>query len=182
MIQAFDWAALELVQGLHCGYLDGLFPLITALGDGGFIWILCGVGFLFTKRTLSFGAALLLALALGALIGNVWLKNLVQRPRPFAAEPLTLLIPPPGGFSFPSGHSTAAFAGATMLYAKDRFLGRGALVLAALIAFSRVYLYVHYPTDVLCGALLGMGCGIFVSRVWRRATAGRTLTPPGEDG
>ena len=103
---------------------------------------------------------MLIALALGYLTGNVMLKHLVGRSRPFTVNTdITLLIKQPSGASFPSTHSVLAASATTVLLAKKRTLGFIALALTVIIAFSRLYLYVHYPTDVLCGLLLGVLCG-----------------------
>ena len=105
------------------------------------------------------------AMLLGLLIGEVTIKNIVCRPRPFQelSRDIQLLIPPPSGWSFPSGHSCASFAAATAIFLRDKRWGTGALLLAALIAFSRVFLFVHYPTDVLAGSALGVACALVSS-------------------
>ena len=104
---------------------------------------------------------MLIALALGFLTGDVLLKHLVNRPRPFTVNTdIALLISQPSGASFPSTHSVLAASATTVLLAKKRTLGFIALALTVCIAFSRLYFYVHYPTDVLCGLLLGVLCGI----------------------
>ncbi len=98
-----------------------------------------------------------------------------SRPRPFQliSRDIRLLIPPPSGWSFPSGHSCASFAAATAVFLRDRRFGAAALVLAALIAFSRVFLFVHYPTDVLAGAALGAVCAVGAAAVCSRVMKGR---------
>ena len=106
---------------------------------------------------------------MGLLLGEIALKNIICRPRPFQDMPgIPLLIPPPSGYSFPSGHSCASFAAATIIFLKDRRPGAAALALAALIAFSRVFLFVHYPTDVLAGSLLGVLCALAAAYGYRR--------------
>ena len=171
---AIDFTILDWVQAhLRCGLLDMLMPIITALGEYGAVWILLCLLLLIRRDTRRAGVMMAIALALDVLLCNVILKNLIARPRPFTLRPETaLLIKPPSGFSFPSGHSAASFAGAgAMLFAKQR--GRlAALVLAAAIALSRIYLYVHYPSDVVCGALLGLLCGflsVFFAGKWLKS-------------
>ncbi len=103
---------------------------------------------------------LLTALTLGFLTGDVLLKHIVNRPRPFTIDTdIVLLISPPSGASFLSTHSVLAAAATTVLLIKKRILGIITLVLTLFIAFSRLYLYVHNPTDVLCGLPLGVLCG-----------------------
>lgn len=162
----------------HNAVTDRVFPLITYLGEGGLFWILLALLFILLGRNSSrkeTGALMLGAMLLGLLLGELSLKNLVCRPRPFQDFPAytQLLIPPPDGWSFPSGHSCASFAAATILFLKDKRWGIPALVLAALIAFSRVFLFVHYPTDILAGSLLGIGCAMLVMlcrKRWKRRT------------
>lgn len=99
------------------------------------------------------------ALAAGVLVGNVCLKLLVTRPRPCWQEEVSLLIRNPADYSFPSGHTLCSVIGAYMLTAANRKFGLAAIPLAALIAFSRLYLYVHFPSDVLASLGIGMLIG-----------------------
>ncbi|RKJ39476.1 phosphatase PAP2 family protein [Acutalibacter sp. 1XD8-33] len=169
-VNPFDGAVMSWVQETcHNPFFDWLFPTITYLGEGGAFWIALGVLLVIFGRKGGWrvsGILLLCAMLLGLLMGELALKNLVCRPRPFQDFPgyTQLLIPPPSGFSFPSGHSCSSFAAATVVFARDKRWGAGAYILATLIAFSRVFLFVHYPTDVLCGAALGMLCGLAAER------------------
>ncbi|MDD3251135.1 MAG: phosphatase PAP2 family protein [Lachnospiraceae bacterium] len=134
---------------------DQTMMFVTALGDGGFIWIVLGLAFCSSRQYRKTGIMVLAALLLGMILGNQILKPLFERPRPFEVSQISLLIPPPGEYSFPSGHTTSSFAAAfVLLFRKDR-MRFAALGLAALVAFSRLYLYVHYPTDILGGIVLG---------------------------
>ena len=117
------------------------------------------------KAGLASGIALLFML----VTGNMILKPLVARLRPFAVNTaVELLIPPPTDFSFPSGHTYASFASASAIFRNSRRIGIPALILASLIAFSRLYLYVHYPTDVLFGILLVILAGWIGNRLSER--------------
>lgn len=165
-LNPFDQAVMGFVQS-HCHnpVTDRVFPAITNLGEAGLFWIALALLLLLLGKRSGWratGGAMLCAMLLGLLLGEVALKNLVCRPRPFQEFPqyVQLLIPPPSGYSFPSGHSCSSFAAATAIFCRDRRWGAGALALAALIAFSRVFLFVHYPTDVLAGSLLGVFCGL----------------------
>ena len=161
-IQAFDLSVLNAIQDtLRCGFLDFLAVAISYLTTWGIIWIVTGIILLFFKKTRAIGIMVLIALAIGFLTGDVALKHIVNRPRQFTVNTdMILLIKPPSGASFPSTHSVLAAAVTTVLLNKKRALGFIALALTVCIAFSRLYLYVHYPTDVLCGLLLGVLCGI----------------------
>ena len=135
-------------------------PAISALGNAGAIWLLLGAIYMLVPGGRRMGAAIFAALALELLLCNVLLKPLVGRARPFQSDgSVSLLVSCPGDFSFPSGHTGASFAAAAVMFFARSELWGWALALAALIAFSRLYLYVHYPSDVLAGALLGILVG-----------------------
>ena len=147
-------------DNLSCGLLDVLMPKLTLLGSGGAIWLLAAGGMLCTKRYRRQGVILLAGLAAGVLVGNVCLKNLIARPRPcWLDDSVTLLISTPTDYSFPSGHTLSSVIGATVLTKTNRKFGWVAIPLAAVIAFSRLYLFVHYPSDILAGAALGVAIG-----------------------
>ena len=111
-----------------------------------------------------------MGLLVGAIVGNVFLKNMVARPRPCWLDPsVQLLIAVPKDYSFPSGHTLASVISATILTAMKVKFGAAAIWLAALIGFSRLYLYVHFPSDVLTAAVLGLGIGLLVVRWGSRA-------------
>ena len=138
--------------------LDIVMPFISMLGNFGAIWIAAAILFMLSKKYRTTGITVAIALILCALIGNCLIKPLAARPRPFdVIADVVLLIPPPKDFSFPSGHTLSAFAAATVIFLNDRRWGSAALVLAFLIAFSRLYLYVHYPSDVFAGMVMGVG-------------------------
>ena len=152
-----DLAILQFIQEhFRSSIADTFFVTVTFLGNSGLIWLLLSVCFLCAKKYRRLGFVLLAALAVTFLLGDVALKNCIQRPRPFQEVPVELLISPPGSFSFPSGHTSSSFAAAAAVYRFRKSWGAGAFVLASLIGFSRLYLFVHYPTDVLAGAALGL--------------------------
>ena len=139
-------------------FLDSVMPYITYLGEGGILWIILALVLICIKKYRREGFTVAAALILCLIFCNFLLKNIVARTRPFDINTaVELLINPPTDFSFPSGHTAAAFATAvSLLLCKNKLLGIPVLVLAALIAFSRLHLYVHFPSDVLCGMILGV--------------------------
>lgn len=160
---------LQIQQHLRTDMLTPFMKIVTFLGNGGWFWILCAVVLLAIPKTRKTGYAAVLSLIFGVIVTNLLLKNIVARPRPFAEiEALIPLIAKPTDFSFPSGHTTASFAVAlVMLRMLPKKIGIPAVVLAALVAFSRLYLGVHYPTDVLAGfmvALVGSSLAVWVIR------------------
>ena len=152
---------LDFIQAnLRSGILDAFMVFITSLGDRGNIWIGCTVLLLLIPRTRKAGLAMGIALVLEIICCNVVLKPLVARVRPCDVNTdIRLLIERPLDYSFPSGHTASSFAAASSLYFGRKKLWIPAMILAGLIGFSRLYLYVHYPTDVLAGALIGMMIG-----------------------
>mgnify|MGYP002564795596 FL=1 len=160
---------LQIQQHLRTDMLTPFMKIVTFLGNGGWFWILCAVVLLAVPKTRKTGYAAVLSLIFGVIVTNLLLKNIVARPRPFAEiEALIPLIAKPTDFSFPSGHTTASFAVAlVMLRMLPKKIGIPAVVLAALVAFSRLYLGVHYPTDVLAGfviALVGSMLSVWIVR------------------
>lgn len=156
-----DWIAANLWNPV----LDFLMPLITMLGDGGIFWIAIALALLCTKKYRRVGLGMGIAMIMGLLLCNATLKPLVQRPRPYDYQEtvfhriIPLLVEKQHDFSFPSGHTIASFEGATVIAINHKKWGVAALAVACLIAFSRMYLYLHYPTDVLASVVLGTGLG-----------------------
>lgn len=156
------WLLLFIQENIRNAFLTPVFTAITVLGNGGIVWIVLSLLLMIPRRTRKVGLAGLLALLISLMINNLTLKNLVARIRPYdTIEGLTPLIPRPWDYSFPSGHTGSSFASAWVFYRKlPGKLGIPALLLAGLIGFSRLYLGVHYPTDVLFGVFSGICSGI----------------------
>lgn len=155
-----DLAILHWMQStLANPFLDAMFSFITKLGDHGAIWIVIAVILICTKKNRVWGITMLIAVGCSWFIGDQIIKNIIARPRPFIEDPtLTLIIAPPSGYSLPSGHSSSSFCAATVLSFAllNRGWKAGGWALAVLIAFSRVYLCVHNPSDVIAGAAFGV--------------------------
>jgi len=167
-IQDMDVHILLWIQEyLRSDAVSWFWKAVTFLGNGGWFWIVLAVGLLLCSRTRKIGGTALLSMVIGALITNVILKNRIARPRPFDAFPeITPLVARPTDFSFPSGHTTASFACALVLYRMlPKKYGIPAVCLAFLIAFSRLYVGVHYPTDVLAGCLIGIVSSVIADKV-----------------
>ena len=170
LAQHFDIPILDwIAEKLGCPLLDTIMPWITMLGDGGIFWIALAAVLLFIPKYRKAGLSMGIALLMGLLLCNLTLKPLVARIRPYDfvathyGRNISLLVATPHDFSFPSGHTIASFEGAVALLVHNKKLGIPALILAFLIAFSRLYLYLHYATDVIVSILLGtalalLGC------------------------
>lgn len=159
---------LWIQEFVRNAFLTPVFVIITRLGNSGAIWLVISVIMLLFKKSRKAGIMSLAALLGSFIIDNMLLKNLVARIRPYEViGGLQLLIEKQSDFSFPSGHTGSSFAAAVILYRElPKKWGIPALVLAALIGFSRLYLGVHYPTDVICGALIGSLIAVTVRRIF----------------
>ncbi len=154
----WEFTILNAIQEhLRCSFLDTLMPIITFFGDGGWFWIALTVIGLIPKRTRKYACMSAIALVLCLLLGNMLMKPLIARIRPYDIQTgIQLLVEKPHDYAFPSGHTQASFAAATVIFFMHKRYGIAALIFASLIAFSRLYLFVHYPTDVLAGICFGV--------------------------
>ena len=179
----FDWEfdLLYWFQGLHNPVLDKIVVAITSLGNAGIFWILLTIAMLIFCKDKKVAWTSALALLFSLLVINVILNCTVMRARHYwFDDSVTLLVKNPKDYSFPSGHSSASFASAVSIvqYARYRKQGIAAVVLAALIAISRMYVFVHFPTDVLTGTILGIIeailAGIIVRFIYRKMEEKKT--------
>ena len=164
MITNMDLSIMMFVQeNLRSEIGNTIMKFITHLGDGGWFWIAIGVILLLFKKTRIAGFSVLISLAINAFFTNLTLKDLIARPRPFhVSEAIVPLIAHPSSFSFPSGHTSGSLTAAFALYkTMPKKVGVPAVILASLIGLSRIYVGVHYPTDVLGGLLVTT-----VSSIW----------------
>ncbi len=179
-ITSIDFTVLNGIQDtLRCTFLDYVMAFFSYAAQGGIIWIILGAALLCFRKTRAAGVMLLAAILFSWLLGDYVIKPLVQRPRPFRQNPdFVLFIKTPKGYSFPSGHSTVAAAATTVLLATHRRIGLAALFTALLVMFSRLYNYVHFPSDVLCGAVLGVCCALLILFAFRRTGLESKLSAP----
>ena len=170
-ITEFDLNLLKFItETLRIPSVDGFMKFITSLGNGGAIWILLAAVLLCFKKTRRIGLAVSLSLIFSLIVGNILLKPVIGRVRPFDFDPsIVPLIPPPTDFSFPSGHTQSSFAAATALFMYNKKAGIPAIILAVLIAFSRLYLAMHYPTDVLAGIIIGITLGFTADKIIKKS-------------
>ncbi len=170
-----EFQILDSIANLRTECLDTLLPTISSFGDKGLGWIAAAIVLACIPKYRKAGFAMGLALIFCFVIGNITLKPLIARPRPYSYFPeMTLLVAPLEDFSFPSGHTFASFAAATALFLHHKKLGLAAYALAITIAFTRLYLYVHFPTDVLAGMLLGILSGWLASKIVAKVSAKTT--------
>jgi len=170
-MQAVELSILDWIQAnLRCGVLDAVLPVVSRICDHGEVWIVLAALLLLDKRTRKTGLCVTVSLVLDLVCCNILIKPLVGRVRPFAVNTgVTLLSPPPLDASFPSGHTAASFAAASALWTANSPLRWPSLVLAVVISLSRLYLYVHWPTDVLGGAVLGIVLGYVGTKIVEKA-------------
>lgn len=162
---------LYLIQSIHCAGLDALMVKVfnDFVGSKGEIWVILGILFFLFPRTRKTGLCVLSAYILAYFLGDAILKDWIARPRPcMIDESVELIIKRPTSYSCPSVHSMLAFASASVIFWNYRKAGIIAIVFAALIGFSRMYFFVHYPTDVLFGTILGFAIGSAVYYLFKR--------------
>ena len=159
---SFDLPILDWIQAnLQSGFMDKFMPFITIFGDAGIFWMVWAGVLLIFRKTRKMGIGMFIAMVLGLLVCNITLKPLVARIRPYDLQleefgvTIKLLSGAMHDFSFPSGHTIASFEAAVVLLKNSKKMGIPAMILAVLISFSRLYLYVHYPTDVIASIILG---------------------------
>ncbi len=164
----FDLAVFEWIQSIHNSFLTAIMTTITTLGDDGIIFIVLGLVLLLTKKYRKAGLTVLVALLVMLVCNNLVLKELFARPRPFNLDPVTydwwhevyeypnFNIHQPSSFSFPSGHTSSAFAAAIAILWYNRKIGVPMTIFAAIMGFTRIYVEVHYCTDVIAGAVVGV--------------------------
>ena len=153
---------LEVQKFLGNRFLDAFFSSFTALGNHGLIWILLIIVLLAHKSTRKLGVLAGIALLLEFGLNDYVLKPLIARPRPYSTFEIVPIIELPSGFSFPSGHSASSLAVATMIMLGKHPARHVVMVFALMMAFSRIYLMVHYPSDVLAGIVVGISCAFVV--------------------
>lgn len=171
-ITNIDFSILYWIQdNLRNSFMDFVMPLFSNLQDGGLIWISIAVVMLFFKRTRYCGIAVLFAMGIDTLITEYGIKNIVCRVRPCnLVDDVNMLVKKPTSYSFPSNHSASAFAGAVavMLTIKKKAWTIPAFVFSGIISFSRMYVFVHFPSDVFAGILLGSTIAVLVCYLMKK--------------
>lgn len=157
-MQEFELEILDFIKyHIKNGFLDTVMPIVTMCGNLGIFWVAVALVISAKAKYRKCSITMLIGLIAGVLIGNLLIKNAVHRDRPcWIIDIQNMLIDNPQDFSFPSGHTLSSFCAASILFYYDKRLGIPSFGVAILIAFSRMYLYVHFPTDIIGGALLGI--------------------------
>lgn len=172
-----DFNILYWIDKLHHPVLDKIMIFLTNLGDAGILWIAIAVILLFFKKTRKCGILMGVSLICGLILGNGLLKHLVARQRPcWIDTTIPLLIPNPTDYSFPSGHTLASFEAAIMIFLHNKKWGSISILVALGIAFSRMYLFVHFPTDILGGAILGSCIALAVHKIAKKIEKKKVTT------
>ena len=156
----------RLRENMTCPFMDILMGIFTRVGNYGILWIAIAVIMMFSKKYRRTGIIMAVGLVIMLITGNLLMKNLIARDRPFIQRPETwLAIAQPFGYSFPSGHSFSSFTSAAILSRRGKWWAVFSILTAVFIAFSRLYFYVHFPTDVICGCIFGLILGSAVYSV-----------------
>lgn len=153
-----EFSILYAIQNLRTGFLDtAIVKLSDLIGSYGEIWLIAAAVMLTNPKSRRCAYTMLVSYLLVFGVGQFGLKNLIDRIRPCNIDlAVAMLVERPTSGSFPSTHAAWAFAAATSVFLHHKKAGIAVLVLAALIAFSRLYLFVHFPSDVLGGVVLGV--------------------------
>lgn len=163
MMQAgedFLWS----LQGISSPFLDSAMTFVSYSVSSGLLWFVMAAVMLCLPRRRAMGMAVVVAVCVSFLMTDVILKPMFDTVRPFEVMDVTTMVPAPDNASFPSGHTASSFAAATAIMLFDRRVGTVSLLYACLVGFSRMYLCMHWPVDVLGGALIGMACALL--SVW----------------
>jgi len=169
-LNSLDYSLLIQIHSVsQNSFLDSVMPYVTNLGTMGAVWILISLVLISNRKYRNAGIMCIAAMLLTTAIGEGMLKNLIQRPRPFVQYPtIELLIPKPSSYSFPSGHTGSSFAAAWILAMNVKKAAVPVYILAGAIAFSRLYLMVHYPSDVLAGIILGTASAVCAEILFKK--------------
>ena len=159
---SFDLPILDWIQStMQSAFMDKFMPFITLFGEAGIFWMVLSALFVLFPKTRKMGLGMAFAMVMGLIVCNMTLKPLIARPRPYDFQMtqfgrvIPLLIEAQHDFSFPSGHTIACFEASVVMLKNNKWVGIPAFILGLLVSFSRMYLYVHYPTDVLMSVVLG---------------------------
>jgi undecaprenyl-diphosphatase len=176
-----DASLFAALNGAHTAVLDPVMLTLSRIGYGASVWFTLALVTMLWPRHRAAAVRTLLVLGVTLGVNDQSIKPLVDRPRPFLNPAIAARVvqqPPPITPSFPSGHSAASIAGALALSRAWPGARAALLALAALIALSRVYVGVHYPSDIVAGALLGLACAWLVLGGRHRSTWSRAGDPP----
>ncbi|MBE5937313.1 MAG: phosphatase PAP2 family protein [Lachnospiraceae bacterium] len=169
MIESFDYTILDWFISIQNPILTSVMKTLTNVGEWGILWICIAIVLIIKKSTRHIGITVLLALILSAVVCNGVLKNVVARPRPCWLHPkINMLIGIPTDYSFPSGHTSSSFAAAVAMLAWNKVIGIPAVVTACIMGITRLYFTVHFPTDVIAGAVIGAMLGFVAYTVVNR--------------
>ncbi len=172
LLWTFDFEILFFIKNhLRNGFFDAIVPFYTNLGNDGLIWIALGVVLLIPKKTRKCGVMVLATLLVMLVINNIILKNLIARERPCATYPeLVELVKVPTSYSFPSGHTVSAIAVSFTILSQHKKFGIVTIILALLMGLSRLYVGVHFPTDVYGGIIVGFAISLIVCTLEKKIT------------
>lgn len=176
-ITQFDFNILYWIQeNLRSPFLDGVCAFLSYAFEAGIFWIVTALVLVVFRKTRTAGVALLASMAVALIVGEWGLKNIICRERPCMLDAqVPLAIPAPSSYSCPSGHTGSSFAAAGGIFAFNKKLGIPALVIALVVGLSRMYLFVHFPTDVLFGIAVGLLSALAVYLIFKKYNIDRRL-------
>lgn len=168
-IQAIDSFLPRVLESIANPFWDSFMVFVSHLGDAGFVWIIVVLTLLISKKYRKVGIIAAVSLTVCFVTGNYLIKPLVGRIRPCNLYPdLRMIVPCLTDYSFPSMHTATAFSVSAVLFRHNKLMGIPAIILSVFIALSRVYLNLHFATDIVCGALYGIIFALFTDIVIKK--------------
>lgn len=173
----FDFSILDFIaNNIRNDFLDPIMAFFSLAAENGIGLVMLSLILLIPRKTRPAAVAALCALTVCLVLGEGVIKHIVLRPRPFdtyynfhhAKIPINLNIGKVWGYSFPSMHTCCSFACATIFFKINQTVGIVSIVIAATVGFSRLYNYVHFPTDVIAGMILGIGIGLLTILIFNK--------------
>ena len=165
IIYQIDFAILDFLQSIHCEWLNKIMEFFTILGDKGLVWIALTIVLLIIPKTRKIGIYVAVALIVETILNEFIIKEIIQRERPFIQNTaINTIIDHPSGYSFPSSHSASSFTAAAAIFLHNKKMSIPAFILAFFIAVSRIYFAVHFTTDIIVGAMVGILVAVLTNK------------------
>ncbi len=176
----WEFIILNALQNIHKTILDNIMIFLSNIGEYGIVWIIFSFALFIKRKYRACAILVIIALLINYIECDIIIKNIIQRERPCVVNPIDMIVSIPKSYSFPSGHTSSSFAASTIIFLHNKKFGVTALILAILIAFSRMYLYVHFPTDIIGGIVFGILNALLVSFLYNKSIKNKLVQKTGD--